>query len=151
MRRKDREITNKSEIISFIKKSNLIHVAISDDVFPYVVPLNYGFRDNAFFIHSARRGRKVELLKKNPQVAFEIVAFDELHTHTDACQWTTKFQSVMGTARAEILETKADLKAGLDVLMEHYGKFDNTYDPKFYERIVIIKLNIIDLTGKQSL
>ena len=75
MRRSDREITDLNKIISIINDCKVIHLAMLDDGEPYLLPLNFGYtyEDGAFsfFCHSAREGRKLDILRKNPTVAFE--------------------------------------------------------------------------------
>ena len=76
MRRSDREITDLGEILSIINDCKVIHLAMVDDGEPYLLPLNFGYACEggafSFFCHSAREGRKLDILRKNPTVAFEM-------------------------------------------------------------------------------
>ena len=76
MRRKDREINSKAEIIKIIQEERTCRLAIKDEPYPYIVPLNYGveIEDDQIilYFHSALEGRKIDLLKADPKVAFEI-------------------------------------------------------------------------------
>lgn len=76
MRRSDREITDLGEILSIINDCKVIHLAMVDDGVPYLLPLNFGYVCESgafsFFCHSAREGRKLDTLRKNPTVAFEM-------------------------------------------------------------------------------
>lgn len=53
MRRKDREISDFDEIIEVIKKCDVCRIALNDDGFPYVVPLNFGLdvQDGNVFLY----------------------------------------------------------------------------------------------------
>ncbi|UTY39936.1 pyridoxamine 5'-phosphate oxidase family protein [Allocoprobacillus halotolerans] len=42
MRRKDREITDFHEIMNIINKCDTCRVALFDEEYPYIVPLNFG-------------------------------------------------------------------------------------------------------------
>ena len=42
MRRKDREITAFDEIMKIIAKCDTCRVAMFDETFPYIIPLNFG-------------------------------------------------------------------------------------------------------------
>ena len=90
MRRSDREITDLNEIISIINDCKVIHLAMLDDGEPYLLPLNFGYtyEDGAFsfFCHSAREGRKLDILRKHPTVAFEMDCRGALDEHDVACQ-----------------------------------------------------------------
>ena len=72
MRRSDREITDLGEILSIINDCKVIHLAMVDDGEPYLLPLNFGYACEggafSFFCHSAREGRKLDILRKNPTV-----------------------------------------------------------------------------------
>lgn len=75
MRRKDREITDFNEIIEIMKKCDVCRIALNNEEFPYIVPLNFGLDiqgDQVFlYFHSAMKGKKLELIAKNHCAAFE--------------------------------------------------------------------------------
>ena len=150
MRRKEREITDRNLIEKILSTSEIVRVAINDTPAPYIVPLNYGYKNNALYIHSARNGIKIELMRANPIVSFEIEQKTEIVKSEISCEWTTKYRSVIGIAEAEILTKKDEIVHGLDVLMQHFGKKENKYDEKYFQRIVIIKLTISEIIGKQA-
>ena len=85
MRRSDREITDLGEILSIINDCKVIHLAMVDDGEPYLLPLNFGYACEggafSFFCHSAREGRKLDILRKNPTVAFEMDCRGALDEH----------------------------------------------------------------------
>ena len=99
MRRSDREITDLGEILSIINDCKVIHLAMVDDGEPYLLPLNFGYACESgafsFFCHSAREGRKLDILRKNPTVAFEMDCRGALDEHDVACQCGYYFASVM--------------------------------------------------------
>jgi len=72
MRRKDREITDNSEIEKIIGKAICCRIGLVDNDEPYIVPVCFGYERNTIYFHSALEGRKVELIKKNNKVCFEI-------------------------------------------------------------------------------
>lgn len=151
MRRKDKEIINTQLIEEIIKKSTIVRIAINDSNFPYIVPLNYGYCGNIFYIHSAKRGRKIALLKNNNQVGFEIDFLNQTITHEIPCEWTTKYQSIIGTGTIEIVSKKEEIIAGLDIIMKHHGKLsENIYKESNLKNIVLLKLTPLTLTAKQS-
>ena len=104
MRRSDREITDLGEILSIINDCKVIHLAMVDDGEPYLLPLNFGYACEggafSFFCHSAREGRKLDILRKNPTVAFEMDCRGALDEHDVACQCGYYFASVTGVGHA---------------------------------------------------
>ncbi|MGQ1910271.1 pyridoxamine 5'-phosphate oxidase family protein [Marinifilum sp. RC60d5] len=151
MRKKEREITDQNQLLEILTKSKVCRLAIHDTPYPYIVALNYGYADNALFIHCAKEGKKIDLLKANNKVGFQIDFGNELIKHAESCQWTTKYQSVVGSADVEILTNFADKTAGLDILMQQAGKMNNEYNPNYVDRILILKVNIREISGKTSL
>jgi hypothetical protein len=150
MRRKQHEITDQGIIENILSKSEVCRVGILDGDKPYIVPLNYGYKDNAIYIHSAPLGKKIELLKQNNYVCFEIEFHSEVYRKDKACDWGTKYRSVIGYGSIDFITDFEQKKAGLDIIMAHYGKNDNNvYQDKQVEFIVILKLNIEEITGKQ--
>lgn len=93
MRRSDREITDLGEILSIINDCKVIHLAMVDDGEPYLLPLNFGYACEggafSFFCHSAREGRKLDILRKNPTVAFEMDCRGALDEHDVAASADT--------------------------------------------------------------
>ena len=150
MRRKEREIKDRDLIDEILKKSNTCRLAIHDAPYPYIIALNYGYADNALFIHCAKEGKKIDLLKSNNKVGFQIDFGSEIIKHSESCQWTTKYRSIMGTGEVEIIDNFEQKSHGLDVIMNHSGKLDNSYHPKAVDKVLILKVNIKDLSGKQA-
>jgi len=150
MRRKNKKITNPKIIQDILKTADTVRIAMIDGDEPYIVPLNYGYQNNALYIHCAKEGRKINILKTDPRVCFEIEGKSELVTGPDACDWTLKYQSLIGYGTVEILENKNEKIAGLDILMSQFGSKKNSYHSKHVDAIVILKLTIESISGKQS-
>lgn len=76
MRRKDREVTDFSEIIEIMKNCDVCRLALNDDGFPYILPLNFGMAVNGdkitLYFHSALEGYKVGLIQKDNRASFEM-------------------------------------------------------------------------------
>ncbi len=150
MRRKDKEITDKNIIEEILTKSKICRIALTDGEMPYIVPLNFGFSDNCLYFHSASSGRKIDLIQKGGKVCFEIEQESEIIRREVACDWTARYRSVIGYGTIEILTSREDKIHGLDIIMKHYGKTDNAYLEGNVSRMVILKLTIEEISGKQS-
>ena len=151
MRRQDKEITDQKVIQDILHKGDICRIALSDGNVPFIVPLNYGYSNECIYFHSASSGKKIELIKKNNKVCFEIEYGAELIKTESPCGWTSKYRSVIGYGTIEII-TDINLKMkGLDIIMTHYGKItENNYDEKSVEKLVILKLTIDEISCKQS-
>ena len=151
MRRKDREITDPKIIEEILNNSQVCRVALNDSEFPYIVPFNYGYRDNVLYFHSAASGKKIDLIQKNNKVCFEIEFVSQLIKHEQSCKWSTIYRSIIGFGKIEIITDVKEKKRGLDIIMAHYGKTENNlYNEMNIEKIVVLRLTIHKLTGKQS-
>ena len=150
MRRKNKEITDHNLIEEILIKSEICRLGINTDDVPYIVPVNYGYKDNVIYIHSAPKGRKIELLKKNNQVSFEIEYAHKVIREGESCDWTTEFISIMGVGTIEIVSDFENKIKGLDILMKQHGKEKNSYSENLVKSVVILKLTIKELAGKQS-
>jgi uncharacterized protein len=150
MRRKQYEITDVAIIEDILSKSEVCRIALIDNDRPYIVPLNYGYKNNAIYFHSSLHGKKIELLKINKKVCFEIELFTEIVKNEVPCKWGTKYRSVIGYGTIEFLTDPSQKKEGLDIIMAHYRKPDkNIYEDTQIEKVLILKLKIEEITGKQ--
>ena len=151
MRRKEKEITDAAEIEDILSRAEICHLAMAEDNLPYVVAVNYGYADYCLYIHSAPTGKKIDIIRKNNRVCFavdvdvEVIETDSVH------KCSTKYESVIGYGAATIVTDDAGKKAGLDVLMAQYSDTTHEYPQELLDKMVIIKIEIEGMTGKQSL
>ena len=150
MRKSEREIEDKSLIDKILLESIICRIGLFDDEYPYVFPVNYGFKNNALFIHCAQQGKKIDLIRKNNKACFEIEDSYKIVEDEISCNWTTKYRSLIGYGEIEIVNDFDQKKQGLDVIMKQHGKMENSYSDKLINRVLILKLNIKSVTGKQS-
>ena len=150
MRRKEKEITYPPHIEDIIKRSFVCRLAMSDGGQPYVVPLCYGYKDNTFYLHSAREGRKLNILSGNDRVCIELDNDCEIIKGDDACDWSMKYRCVIGFGRASFIEDDDAKRKALDIIMDHYSEGSHKYTEKKLKDTVIIKVDIERMTGKQS-
>lgn len=153
MRRKDREVKDKALIEQFIAKEQIIRIAFYDNGDLYIVPLNYGFiyeNDKyVFYFHGAKAGRKFVLSKSSPMVGFEIDGEYELLQADVACNYSAKFQSVIGTGRLSIIDDYEEKIKGLNVLMNHIsGKSEWDYSKDMVNAVAVFRLEVDKLSCK---
>lgn len=150
MRRKDREIVDQAAIRAIMEEAQVCRIGLSDGGMPYVVPMNFGLGENCLYFHCAAEGRKLDLLRKNDQVCFEMDICREVYRHEQACGCSTRFDSVIGFGRAVIVEVPAEKKAALDRIMEHYGaEGPFTYAEAYFTKTTIIRIDIESVTAKR--
>ena len=150
MRRKEKEITDKTAMESIILKSSVCRLALSEENRPYIVPLCFGYEGDTLYFHSAREGRKLDILRKNNKVCFEFDIDNEIVEADDACRWTMNFQSVIGLGRGSIIDDIEPKRKAFNIIMQHYSRNSYEYPDKTVKKIVIIKVEIEHMTGKKS-
>lgn len=152
MRRSQNEITDRDEILEVINKAEVVRIGMSVDDVPYIVPLNYGYKNDVFYFHGAKEGRKIDMITANPNVCFELDTDHVLVGASErACDWTMTYASVMGNGVMTIIEDLEEKKTALNILMSNYSEIKGyDYTEKMLERIGVMKLTVIEMTGKKS-
>ena len=158
IRRKDREITDKKMIEEFLNTQKIIRIGFydksNDEV--YIVPVNYGYvienENYIFYFHGGKGGRKYELSKDSPNVGFEIDGQYELVEAKKACDFSAKYQSIIGNGKIKILEDLEEKKKGLNAIMKQTtGKTDFEYNPRMVQNVCVYMLSATKLTCKGHL
>lgn len=152
MRRQEKEITDVVELQDILKQGRVCRVGMTDGDVPYVVPLNFGYHDGKLYFHSATEGSKIELLKVNPRVCFEVTIEEELSKKGEPCAWGMNFKSVIGFGQAKFVEDDACKRAGLNAIIKHYDhdKASHEFTPEMLSRVSVIEVGIENMTGKKS-
>ncbi|NMC59181.1 MAG: pyridoxamine 5'-phosphate oxidase family protein [Candidatus Methanofastidiosa archaeon] len=150
MNRKDREIEDLKKIEEILLKSRVLRLALCNNNHPYVVPMNFGYKENHIYIHSSKKGMKIDLLKKNNNVAFEVDFDHELVIADKACGFSMKYESVIGFGKAFFVEDQKEKKEAFDIIMSHYSKDNFDYEMEEIENVCIIRIDIDSMTGKKS-
>ena len=150
MRRKDREIKDKAEIERIIQEALVCRVALSDGDSPYVFPVCFGFKDGTIYFHSAQEGKKIEILKKNNKVCFEMDIDTKLIEGEKGCEWGIRYSSVIGFGTASFIEDIEEKKKALHVLLAHYSDKSYEFPEPSLDQVAIIKIRVESMTGKMA-
>jgi nitroimidazol reductase NimA-like FMN-containing flavoprotein (pyridoxamine 5'-phosphate oxidase superfamily) len=152
MRRKEKEIKDIHEIEAIIQKAEVCRLGLAVDNTPYVVPVNYGYENNCLYIHCAKQGRKIDMIRQNNRVCFEMdIEVKIWDRDKPACDWSSSYRSVIGYGQAFLSEDFEEKKQALDIIMKHYSDKDSfQYPEEAVENVGIIKIVIDQLSGKKS-
>ena len=153
LRRKDKEIEDKSEVEAVLREATVGRLGTSRDDIPYVVPVSYVYDDGRIIIHGAKQGKKMEDIAANPRVCFE-VDVSEIIASDDPCTYSYRYKSVIVNGTARILEDPTEKLEGLQLLTEKYapGKGPRLTGEHLKKNwnLSIIEINIHEMVGKQS-
>ncbi len=152
MTRREQEITDINEIIRILDEAKIAHIGLVDGDEPYVVPMNYGYiMENGkltIYLHGAKRGRKLDVIRANPKVFFEAEC-DLVPFEGDvACRYGIAYSSIMGKGTAEIIEDVEEKKLALSVLMKTQTGKDFEFEDKMTTIVSIIRINVSQYTAK---
>ena len=158
MRRKDREVLDETKIDEFIKNCDCCRIGFydkeNDEV--YIVPLNFGYSniDNkkVFYFHGAKEGRKIDLISKTNKVSFEMDSNHELISGKMACNYSERFQSIMGTGLISFVEEKVEKAMALnEIMFQNMGKKDWEFSEEMLNRVAVFKIEVTSLSCKEHL
>ena len=123
MTRREREVTDINDILQIINETKILHLGLSDEGWPYVVPMNYGYEyvdgKLTFYLHGATKGYKFDVLEKNPKVSFALVADVE------------------------------EKEKALSLLMKQQTGKDFTFDEKLVSIVNVIRIDVKEFTAKE--
>lgn len=156
MRRKEREVLEKKDLLAIIDQCKVCRVATQDRDGLYMIPLNFGYEyeENqlTLFFHSAKEGRKVDAFAQNEKIAFEM---DCGHGLVDggeiACKYSFAFQSITGNGTIQVVEALEEKKRGLTLLMKHQTGKEFLFQENMTKAVLVYKVLVTNFTGKQRL
>ncbi|NTV45814.1 MAG: pyridoxamine 5'-phosphate oxidase family protein [Chlorobiales bacterium] len=149
MRRKDREIIERSEIDAILGSTTVMNLAMSDNNVPFLVPLFFAYDGNALFFHSASAGTKIGILKRNNVVCFE-VSVDQGFIESDHfCDFEAKHRTVIGFGRASFIEDEAEKVRILDTIVARFSDKKFGYPKANLKNTEVIRIDIESIKGKR--
>ena len=151
MRISDREVTNIKDILDIIKQCDVCRIAINDEVVPYIVPMNFGVDvvddEIYFYFHCASVGKKLDLIRKNPYVSFEMDCEHNLVLYENTMSCTFGYASVMGYGLMEFVEeNKVD---ALKIIMRQYHEEEFAFGLELLPVTTVLCLKVMEITGKR--
>jgi nitroimidazol reductase NimA-like FMN-containing flavoprotein (pyridoxamine 5'-phosphate oxidase superfamily) len=124
MKRKQCEITDRRAIDSLLSRCTVGRMAsIGSNGYPYITPLNYVYLDSTIYFHCARSGEKLDNIKGDPRVCFEVdipLAYLDLDYYGEVpepCSVHQFYHSVIIRGRAEIVSDIDEKLAALNGLV----------------------------------
>ena len=151
MRRSEREITDRIRLHDILDRSQVCRLVLHDQPYPYIVPVNYVRVDERIYFHSAPEGRKMELLRRDPRIRFEVDRLIAITEGQAACRWGALYESVIGAGPARIVETLSEKEMALHGLMEKYsGRSGWVFAAAALKAVVVVRIDIQDLSGKTT-
>jgi hypothetical protein len=155
------EIKSKEKIIEFLNSESTGRIASVDvNGFPQIIPMNFVFINDVIYMHSHIRGEKLENIKRNDKVGFEVDrSLEFLPSYffdpTDASLADTLYISVIMKGMCIIVEEKEEKTLALNGLMQKYQP-EGGYEPmnpkmKVLNEVAVIKVIPNTIRGKYKI
>jgi hypothetical protein len=151
MRRKNKQITDSSEMLDILASNRICRLGLSEGGQPHIFPMNYGYHDNKIYLHSALAGKKMDIIKANNRVCFEISDSIELANSQTACNFGTRYRSIIGFGTIHQVIEPAQKDAALKLIMKQQTGVHAWDIPEdALNKVAILKIEIDTLTAKKS-
>ncbi len=151
MRRQDKEITDIKIIESILHEADICRIALSNNNMPYIVPMNFGYNEKTLYLHSINQGKKIDLIKNNNNICFEVENKTEIINSESPCNWGMKYLSVIGCGKAYFIKDFKEKTKALNIIINKYlSKPNHQFAESEIKKLAVIKIIIAEMTGKKS-
>ena len=151
MTKRELQITDESQIRSILDTAQVLHLGLAVDNEPYVVPMNYGYcyEDGklVLYLHSAVRGKKLDMIRENPRVFFEIDCDRMPFEGKLPCQYGMVYSSIMARGTATIIEDVEEKKQAMTMLMKTQTEKDFTFEDRLVSIVSVIRIDVSEYTA----
>ena len=152
MTKRERQITDPKQIEAILDASKVLHLGLAVDNEPYVVPLNYGYTMEdgklVIYLHSAQRGKKLDMIRANPRVFFEMDCDRIPFEGVMPCQYGMVYSSIMVRGQARIVEDVEEKKKAMTILMKTQTGKDFTFEDRLVSMVAVIRVDVAEYTAK---
>jgi len=144
-------IENREEIDKIIRACKTCYLAMSDNDFPYVLPMNFALDGNSVILHSAQSGRMWETLKKNQNVCINWIIGEDLAWQDVkvGCSYRVKSKSILVEGKVEFVDDFDEKTRCMQLLMEQYSDREFKFSKPAVENVGIIKVAIEKIAAKE--
>jgi nitroimidazol reductase NimA-like FMN-containing flavoprotein (pyridoxamine 5'-phosphate oxidase superfamily) len=160
MRRKTKELTDKSKINELLSAQKVGYLGLFDEEGTYVVPLNFVWLDEKIYFHGSEQGRKIDAIQKDHRVCFTISQDFGTIANPVPANIGTAYRSVMVFGHIRRLNTLEELTAALQALLDKFvpGYFDaklsskhvDSYRSSLGSKTVVYCLEPDHITAKED-
>ena len=152
MTKREKQITDQQQILHILDTAKVLYLGLCANNEPYVVPMNYGYTMEdgklVLYLHSAVCGKKLDMIRENPKVFFEmdcdLVPFESKLP----CQYGLAYSSVMGRGTATIVEDVEEKKQAMSILMKTQTAKDFQFEDRLVSIVAVIRIDVSEYTAK---
>ena len=152
MTKRERQVTDPEQIRHILDTAKVLHLGLAVDNEPYVVPMNYGYTMEdgklTLYLHSAVRGKKLDMIRANDRVFFEASCELTPFEGKVPCQYGLAYSSIMGRGRARIVEDVEEKKQAMTVMMKTQTGKDFSFEDRLVSIVAVIRVDVEEYTAK---
>ena len=153
MTKRERQVTDEKQILQILDTAKVLHLGLAVNNEPYVVPMNYGYTmENGHltvYMHSALKGKKLDMIRENPNVFFEIDCDMEPFGEGDIpCQYGMVYSSIMGRGIATIVEDVEEKIKAMSILMKTQTGKEFSFNQRLVSIVAVIRIDVAEYTAK---
>ena len=152
MTKRERQVTDPQQIREILDTAQVVHLGLCVDNAPYVVPMNYGYTMEdgklTLYLHSAVRGKKLDMIRTNPKVFFEMDCDRKPFEGNLPCQYGLSYSSLMGRGTATIVEDVEEKKKAMSILMKTQTDKDFSFEDRLVSIVTVIRIDAAEYTAK---
>lgn len=145
-------IEDQQRVEEILSRCDICFVGITDlEGNPYVIPMNFGYREGVIYLHSGPTGSSIDMLAQNNTVCITFSVDHELvfqHPKV-ACSYRMKAKSVICRGRVNFIEDLDDKREALNILMGHYSSREFAYSDPAVRNVKIWEVPIEKVTAKE--
>jgi nitroimidazol reductase NimA-like FMN-containing flavoprotein (pyridoxamine 5'-phosphate oxidase superfamily) len=150
--KREARVTDPEQIVHILDTAKVLHLGLAVDNEPYVVPMNYGYAMEdgklTLYLHSAVKGKKLDMIRANPSVFFSIDCDRMPFEGRVPCQYGLVYSSVMGRGTATIVEDVEEKKQAMTLLMKTQTGKDFTFEDRLVSIVAVIRIDVEEYTAK---
>lgn len=150
--KREYEILGQNKITEILQNGKIAHIGMIDNGLPYVVPMNYGYifkeKTLTLYLHSGKKGKKLNILEENPNVFVEIDTDIIPFEGKTPCQYGMSYYSIMANGKAKIIDDIQEKIYALKLLMKAQTNKDFEINQAMANSVAVIKIEINNYTAK---
>ena len=152
MTKRERQVTEEAKILHILDTAKILHLGLCADNVPYVVPMNYGYTMEqgklTLYLHSAVRGKKLDMIRENPTVFFEMNCDLIPFEGPVPCRYGLSYSSLMGQGHARIIDDPEEKQEAMTRLMKTQSGKDFSFNEKLVSIVSVIRIDVSEYTAK---
>ena len=152
MTKRELQITDLQQIRAILDTAKVLRLGLAVNNEPYVVPMNYGYTMEegrlTLYLHSAVRGKKLDMLRANPNVFFELDCDLKPFDGVKPCQYGLSYSSIMGRGKAVLVVDAEEKMKAMTVLMKTQTGRDFSFNEDLVSIVAVVRIDVAEYTAK---